>query len=101
MTGCQLAKEGGTCGSDKLTVALLSSTNRAIMQTDPNAHHGLIDPFCTSWHLVSAAAAVAELASGHALSYSPLRELAADGIRGRRKYPLTDQDLAAESQPVL
>lgn len=32
----------------------------------------------------------------HALSYSPLRELAADGIRGRRKYPLTDQDLAAE-----
>jgi hypothetical protein len=43
LTGCQLAKEGGTCGSDKLTVALLSSTNRAIMQTDPNAHHGLID----------------------------------------------------------
>ena len=39
---------------------------------------------------------VAELASGHALSYSPLRELAADGIRDRRKYPLTDQDLAAE-----
>jgi hypothetical protein len=30
LTGCQLAKEGGTCGSDKLTVALLSSTNRAI-----------------------------------------------------------------------
>jgi hypothetical protein len=39
---------------------------------------------------------VAELASGHALSYSPLRELAADDIRDRRKYPLTDQDLAAE-----
>jgi hypothetical protein len=26
----------------------------------------------------------------------PLRELAADGIRDRRNYPLTDQDLAAE-----
>jgi hypothetical protein len=48
LTGCQLAEEGGTCGSDKLTVALLSSTNRAIMQTDLNAHHGLIDPFCAS-----------------------------------------------------
>ena len=32
------------------------------------------------FNLVSAAAAVAELASGHALSYSPHRELAADGI---------------------
>ena len=39
---------------------------------------------------------VAALASGQALSYSPLRELAADGIRDRRKYPLTYQDLAAE-----
>jgi len=39
---------------------------------------------------------VAALASGQALSYSPHRELAADGIRDRRKYPLTYQDLAAE-----
>ena len=55
------------------------------MQTDPNAHPGLIDPFLHVWRLVSAAAAVAALASGQALSYSPLRELAADGIRDRRK----------------
>jgi hypothetical protein len=80
-----------------LTVALLSSTNRAIMQTDLNAHRSLIGSFLRVWHLVSAVAAVAELASGHALSYSPLRELAADSIRDRRKCPLTYEDLAAES----
>ena len=40
------------------------------MQTDPNAHRDLIDPLVRVWHLVRAAAAVAELASGHALSYS-------------------------------
>jgi hypothetical protein len=60
-----------------------------------NARHDPIDPFCASAS-VSTAAAVAELASGHPLSYSPLRELAADDIRDRRKYPLTDQDLPAE-----
>jgi hypothetical protein len=57
----------------------------------------LIGSFLRVWHLVSVVAAVAELASGHTLSYSPLRELAADGIRDRRKYPLTYQNLAAES----
>ena len=60
-------------------VALLSSTNRAIHADRSKGHHGLISSFLRIWHLVSAAAAVAELASGHALSYSPLRELAADG----------------------
>jgi hypothetical protein len=70
------------------------------MQTDPNAHHSLIGSFLRVWHLVSAVAAVAELASGHTLSYSPLRELAADGIRDRRKS-LTDQDLQQNHQAVL
>jgi hypothetical protein len=67
------------------------------MQTDPNATMVRLSP---SARLASgqcrSRAAVAELTSGHALSYSPLRELAADDIRDRRKYPLTDQDLAAE-----
>ena len=52
-----------------------------------NAHHSLIGSFLRVWHLVSAVAAVAELASGHTLSYSPLRELAADGIRDRALPP--------------
>jgi hypothetical protein len=78
-----------------LTVALLSSTNRAIMQTDPNAHRSLIGPFCASgiWSVPWPRWRNSHPATR---SYSPLRELAADGIRDRRKYPLTYQDLAAE-----
>jgi hypothetical protein len=67
-----------------LTVAVLSSTNRVIMETDPNAHHAPIGPFSTSgiWS-VQQPRRDGELTSGYALSYSTLRELAADGIRDR------------------
>jgi hypothetical protein len=88
------------CGSDKLTVALLSSTSSAIMQTDPNAYRGLIDPFCASgiWSVPQPRWRNSHPARALLL---PLRELAADGSGTGGKYPLTDQDLAAESQPVL
>jgi hypothetical protein len=61
-----------------------------------NARHGLIDLFCASgiWSVPQP-----RWRNSHPATRSPtppLRELAADDIRDRRKYPLTDQDLAAE-----
>ena len=71
-----------------LTVALLSSTNRVIMQTDPSAHYGPIGPFqYVASDQCRSRAAVAELTSGLRafLLHTPRLELAADGIRDRRK----------------
>jgi hypothetical protein len=59
-----------------------------IMQTDPSAHHGPVEPFQHVWHLVNAAAAP-PWPTSHPATRSPAphsaTEPAADGIRDRRQ----------------